>query len=128
MKLSLTVTASPAAALDGLDGRIAAALQRFAEEMVETAADALSTVVPSRPGTPPADPSGALTRSLFAEIEADGALRVGSDHPAAAWLEYGTRKMSARPFLEPALISLRPRLSALLTTALRHDFSQGAQQ
>lgn len=59
----------------------------------------------SKPGDPPAKDTGNLASSLVWKMDGDSAL-VGSTirNPAyPLWLEFGTRRMAARPFLQPAM-------------------------
>lgn len=69
----------------------------------------------SSPGNPPAPDTGALIRSIQVEHE-PGSLRarvvVGAKY--AKELEFGTRKMAARPFLRPASKQVRDQMPELL--------------
>ena len=51
--------------------------------------------------------SGDMKKSIHPEVEADGkAVRIGSDiidPPYPSFLEFGTSKMSPKPFMRPAL-------------------------
>ena len=61
---------------------------------------------PSQPGEAPAPDTGTLMRSVTHSVEAtfDGAEgNVGSNLEYAKYLEYGTSKMRARPFLSQAI-------------------------
>lgn len=62
----------------------------------------------SKPSEPPHVDTGTLRRSITHEVEqrniATG--RVGTNVVYAKWLEFGTSKMAARPFLRPALFRL----------------------
>lgn len=64
--------------------------------------------VPSLPGQPPNEDTGALRRSIETHIRAEGKSPVvevaagGPSAPYAPHLEYGTSKMAARPFMRPA--------------------------
>ena len=60
------------------------------------------TYIASAPGEPPAVQVGDLRKSVKSGVEKDGRDVigfVGSDLPKAPMLEYGTRKMAARPWL-----------------------------
>lgn len=57
---------------------------------------------PSLPGYPPARDSGALVRSIIVEKNTFGAT-VNVKAPYAGFLEYGTKKMAARPVWEDTL-------------------------
>lgn len=61
---------------------------------------------PSQPGEAPAPDTGTLMRSVTHSVEAtrDGATaNIGSNLEYARYLEYGTSKMRARPWLSQAL-------------------------
>ena len=61
---------------------------------------------PSSPGWPPAIDTGVLVGSLLPEILPDNSVRMGSlitSPPYPEFLEEGTRKMDARPWLKPAI-------------------------
>lgn len=62
--------------------------------------------VPSDPFTPPHLQTGKLRASIRHEVDrANLRVHVIVDHPAAAYLEYGTRTMAPRPFLRSSLLS-----------------------
>lgn len=56
----------------------------------------------SAPGEPPAVDTGALYESLRVEKAGDADYLVGTGDEKAVWLEFGTRRMAARPFLARA--------------------------
>jgi HK97 gp10 family phage protein len=57
--------------------------------------------------------SGRLANSVTVETAPDGlAATVGTDVAYGTYLELGTRRMAARPWLQPALLALRPSLRA----------------
>jgi hypothetical protein len=61
---------------------------------------------PSAPGWPPAIDRGDLVGSLIPEILSDGTVIMGSritTPPYPEFLEKGTRKMAARPWMDPAI-------------------------
>jgi HK97 gp10 family phage protein len=61
----------------------------------------------SEPGDPPFRQSGRLARSVRAQDTYAGPTR---EAPYGRWLEHGTRKMAARPYMAPALERMRPRI------------------
>ena len=61
----------------------------------------------SAPGEPPAIDTGNLVNSVFSEKSGPGQALVGASAEYAEYLEFGTRKMAARPFLRPALEKAR---------------------
>jgi HK97 gp10 family phage protein len=85
----------------------------------------------SAPGEPPATDTGALIASGRADAEINGDTVnaiVEYRAPYAVHLEYGTRKMAARPFLTPAIERNRARIANLLRAALRTASEQFAQK
>lgn len=77
----------------------------------------------SAPGQPPMSDTGRLASSI--EFDQIGPLTatVGSRLAYAVYLEYGTRKMAARPFFRPAVERMRgefvARLEAAISGAIR---------
>jgi len=62
--------------------------------------------------------SGRLARRVTVETTPDGlAATVGTDLDYGTFLEFGTRRMAARPWLRPAFLDLRARLRARLARA-----------
>ena len=81
-----------------IDGPTGKALAKFAVR-VSTSAKRLAPV-----------DTGRLRSSITFELGKDGGdivARVGTNVHYAPYLEFGTRRMTARPFLRPALDSLR---------------------
>lgn len=56
----------------------------------------------SKPGNPPKTDTGRLVNSIYVNAE-DGGVFVGTNVKYGKWLEFGTRYISPRPFLQPAL-------------------------
>jgi HK97 gp10 family phage protein len=78
--------------------------------------------VASKPGDAPRKRTGTLQKSVAAEvIRKDGAvvIRVGSAVPYARFLERGTRKMAARPWLRPGILEMKDRLQRDFLAAVR---------
>lgn len=63
----------------------------------------------SAPGNAPAVDSGRLRQSIGVQQVAEGHYRVGTNVEYAPYLEYGTRRMAARPFLRPAFEKVKRR-------------------
>lgn len=58
----------------------------------------------SRPGDPPNTDTGRLVQSIKFDFMKQGLTgRVGTNLKYGAWLEFGTEKMQARPWLAPAI-------------------------
>lgn len=76
----------------------------------------------SAPGQPPAVRTGLLRRSWQTSFQAATPAKqgnryvatVGSSVKYAAWLEFGTKTMQARPYVRPAAARLRGRFQAIV--------------
>jgi len=75
--------------------------------------------IASSPGNAPAVDKGQLIRSIVMEARKDE-IEVGvkSGAPYGKWLEQGTPKMGARPFLKPAADAEIPRIKHRILYAL----------
>lgn len=68
----------------------------------------------SKAGDPPNTDTGYLANNIFAIQDADGmGGQVESRADYSEHLEFGTRTMFARPFLQPALEENRPKIRAM---------------
>jgi HK97 gp10 family phage protein len=78
---------------------------------------------PSKPGQPPHKQVGVLRGSVTYEVgyAANGALtaRVGTNIVYGKFLELGTRRMKARPWLKRALNEKRSAIHAILNRPMR---------
>jgi len=89
---------------------------------------------PSMAGSPPAVDTGMLRKSITHDVEQDGSRvvgRVGStigNPPYGAYLEYGTSKMAARPWLQPALKKNSTKIEELIKGSVSgRDVSYGLE-
>lgn len=74
----------------------------------------------SAAGEPPAADTGYLHNNIIFEIDADGfGASVESRAEYSEALEFGTSKMQARPFLQPAIEENRPKIRALMVALMR---------
>lgn len=105
-----------AAAVKLADQRAALKAQQLRTEMVLGASQpgkgreyprGAKTHRASAPGDGPAVDRGDLVKSIQARKIGDGHYRVGVREPYAIFLEFGTRKMAARPFVRPAVEKVR---------------------
>ncbi len=72
---------------------------------------------PSPPGKPPHRVTGTLVSSVGHEFEDGGLVGiVGTGLKYAKWLEFGTRKMAARPWLRPAFDRMVPKAMKFFRT------------
>ena len=68
----------------------------------------------SSAGQPPATDTGFLVNNIFLKFDTDKlGVSVESRANYSAFLEFGTSKMSARPFLQPALESNKSKIRTL---------------
>ena len=75
--------------------------------------------IAAKPDTSPNNDTGKLTSSIAVEMDWDESeALVGSNLDYASWLEFGTKKMDARPWLEPALAKNRDKLDANITKGI----------
>ena len=68
----------------------------------------------SAAGEPPATDTGFLVNNIVLDIDVDGlGANVESRADYSAFLEFGTSKMAARPFMQPALEANRAKIRRL---------------
>lgn len=72
----------------------------------------------SAPGQAPMSDTGRLANNIFFDTEGQMSAVVGSTIAYAVMLEYGTRKMAARPFFTPAVEAMRPKFAKQLERAI----------
>ena len=78
------------------------------------------TINISAPGDPPAGDTGFLAANIELIMAADGmSADVQSRADYSAALEFGTLKMAARPFLQPALEQGRKKYERMFTKAVK---------
>jgi HK97 gp10 family phage protein len=82
--------------------------------------------VVSDPNNPPNTDTGALVKSIAVEVQR-GDVFVGSGLEYAPHLEFGTSKMTQRPFLNPALEGNRRRISKLISDAMKATTRRGVK-
>lgn len=75
----------------------------------------------SAPGEAPASDTGTLVSRITVDTSDLSALvvRVGAHTNYAAYLEFGTRRMAARPFMRPALLGKTQRIVDLVADEVR---------
>lgn len=74
----------------------------------------------SAPGEPPAPDTRTLLESAHIEQEGE-TVRVLVNGADAAGLEFGTRRMQPRPYMRPALVAAKARMTSQLVAKLRTD-------
>jgi HK97 gp10 family phage protein len=83
----------------------------------------------SAPGEPPARQSGRLQRSIVVELDPSRpSAKVIATADYARALEFGTRRMAARPFLRPALERNRAKTLRLIREAVAAAIAAARRQ
>lgn len=80
----------------------------------------------SAPGEPPATDTGRLINSIVGDAKVVGKQVQGyieARTAYAGYLEFGTRRMAARPYLTPAVMKNRDRAIALMRDAVQRKAS-----
>lgn len=75
--------------------------------------------VPSRPGQPPKNDTGNLKNNIVARRIRRLKYRITSGADYAAFLEFGTRRIRARPYMQPAAEKNRKALRRNVVKAIR---------
>ncbi|MFK4794664.1 HK97-gp10 family putative phage morphogenesis protein [Sphingobium sp. ZW T5_29] len=81
--------------------------------------------VPSAPGLPPNQDTGHLANNITAARTGLTTAEVSSNAEYSAPLEFGTSKMSARPFMQPAADKNRKKATALVMAAVKRVANGG---
>lgn len=68
--------------------------------------------VPSKPGEPPNEDTGFLRININVTQRAPLRVRISADAPYSGFLEFGTSRMEARPFMRPALAKVKDEIIA----------------
>lgn len=74
--------------------------------------------VPSKPGEPPNQDTGVLANNIETVQRKPLLVEVSSNAPYSAPLEFGTSRMAARPFMQPARDAKRKEVVALVQKAM----------
>lgn len=75
--------------------------------------------VRSLPGQPPNEEDGDLRRGIEKKRTGRLSFEVSANAPHSVPLEFGTSKMAARPFMQPAAQKTRPKAQALVIEAVK---------
>lgn len=74
--------------------------------------------VPSAPGKPPNEDTGFLRSNINVTQPGPLRVRVSSDAPYSQFLEFGTSRMAARPFMGPAARNSADHVTMLVREAV----------
>jgi len=74
--------------------------------------------VASKPGSPPNQDRGTLTRNIRVTMNDDLTANISSNAPYSAALEFGTSNIDARPFMTPAVEGQRVKHKERLQKAI----------
>ena len=74
--------------------------------------------VASKPGSPPNQDRGTLTRNIRVTMDDDLTADISSNAPYSAALEFGTSNIDARPFMTPAVEGQRVKHKERLQKAI----------
>ena len=82
----------------------------------------------SAPGEPPKTDTGRLVSNIFSILASDRqSVEVGTDINYGRFLEFGTSKMAARPWLHPTYQKIKPRIEERLRRAFKKANRDAAQ-
>jgi len=100
-------------------------IQAEAQHSITKGAVSGKNHVPSRPGEPPMNDTGHLKNHI--EVTQPGPLRVlvTSNAKYSAALEFGTSKMAARPFMNPAARAKRTEVTMIVRKAVDSAIRRG---
>lgn len=108
--------------LESLQEKLPLIADEIAQHIADTVAADIQTNWSANPPSDlneaPAVVSGTLASSITVEMVAPAEMRVGSSAPYAAYLEFGTSDMAARPFLRPAVERVRGEIAQLAREVL----------
>ncbi len=102
--------------VDDIKQKAVAALPRAANALRNAEIEVLTNASPSAPGSPPGVRSGSLRGQWSMEYGGsaeNGYFGITSHTNYAGYLENGTRKMAARPFLDPIQQAALPKITAI---------------
>lgn len=74
--------------------------------------------IPSKPGEPPNENTGTLRRGIVVTQPAPLRVRISATAPYSGFLEFGTSRMLARPFMGPAARAKKDEVVALVRRAV----------
>jgi HK97 gp10 family phage protein len=93
-------------------------IQTTAQKSITTGSISGKGHIPSKPGEPPNADTHGLDRQIETEAVGPLKVRVTSNAPYSAFLEFGTSRMAARPFMMPAAEKERAAVTTLVREAV----------
>ena len=93
-------------------------LESEAERSITAGAVSGANHVPSLPGLPPNEDTGTLRRNIETRVGGPNLVVVESLAPYSAFLEFGTSRLSPRPYMRPAAEKTRPEITKLVGRAI----------
>jgi len=124
-KLKKRIVTNPKKHLKGLVQRSTTLVEGTAKESIASGSPSGITYQKYNPkrthtasarGQPPASDTGFLVQNITSQVKSEGDKVIGqivASAPYAKPLEFGTTKMSARPFMQPALNKNRPKINRI---------------
>lgn len=100
-------------------------IQTYAQHSITEGSVSGKGHVPSAPGQPPNADTHALDRQIETTQPEPLKVRVSSNDPKSKFLEYGTARMAARPFMMPALRANQREVKKLVRDAVRRAIHKG---
>lgn len=94
------------------------AIKAEAQVSITTGATSGKNHVPSKPGDPPNEDTGDLRRGIIVTQPGPLNVRISSNAPYSTFLEFGTSRMGARPFMGPAARKRKDEVIALVRRAI----------
>lgn len=101
-------------------------IQTEAQRLITNGAVSGKNHVPSRPGEPPNEDTGTLRRNIETTQPEPLLVEVRSNAPYAVFLEVGTSKMAARPYMKPAVETKRKAVTEYIRAVVKKVISDGA--
>lgn len=89
-----------------------------AQHLITQGAQSGKNHVPSKPGEPPNEDTGHLRSNITVTQVGPLHVRVASNARYSGFLEFGTSKMAARPFMGPAARAKRKEVVAVVRAAV----------
>lgn len=115
-----------------VEAAVRQAVAESAAQVARAAAQSIRDLHRSAPGEPPTTGTGELARNIVPVIDADArpggpGASVESRAAHSRFLEFGTARMAARPFLRPALAQQRAPTRRRIADAVRLAVARAAR-